>query len=198
MALILSNNVLELNMKRILLSNGSLMSTALTIANIKDIDYIYLVNHGQPDLNEQYNNLTSAVAKLSMPYPLVNYQILKCVELDKAKLLGVLAVAIDKAMEQFENEEIEFILAVCTDDIITLGDNNYFINLARLCSGTTNDTVKVVYPFLEKDMDKAHAVEFALSKLNTYLNEGCYGATPDVLWASATEEELSLYEAHHD
>lgn len=185
-------------MKRILLSNGSLLSTALTIVNIKDIDYIYLVNHGQPDLNEQYNNLTSAVAKLSMPYPLVNYQILKCVELDKAKLLGVLAVAIDKAMEQFENEEIEFIMAVCTDDTVTVGDDSYFVNLARLCRGTTNDTVKVVYPFLEKDMDKAHAIEFALSKLNTYLNEGCYGATPDVLWASATEEELSLYEAHHD
>lgn len=185
-------------MKRILLSNGSLLSTALTIANIKDIDYIYLVNHGQPDLNEQYNNLTSAVAKLSMPYPLVNYQILKCVELDKAKLLGVMAVAIDKAMEQFENEEIEFILAVCTDDIITLGDNNYFINLASVCRSATNDTVKVVYPFLEKDMDKAHAVEFALSKLNTYLNDGCYGATPDVLWASATKEELSVYGGHHD
>ena len=185
-------------MKRILLSNGSLLSTALTIANIKDIDYIYLVNHGQPDLNEQYNNLTSAVAKLSMPYPLVNYQILKCVELDKAKLLGVLAVAIDKAMEQFENEEIEFIMAVCTDDIATTVGDNYFINLASVCRSSTNDTVKVVYPFLEKDMDKAHAVEFALSKLNTYLNEGCYGATPDVLWASATEEQISLYEAHHD
>ena len=185
-------------MKRILLSNGSLLSTALTIANIKDIDYIYLVNHGQPDLNEQYNNLTSAVAKLSMPYPLVNYQILKCVELDKAKLLGVMAVAIDKAMEQFENEEIEFILAVCTDDIITLGDNNYFINLASVCRSSTHDTVKVVYPFLEKDMDKAHAVEFALSKLNTYLNDGCYGATPDVLWSSATKEELSVYGGHHD
>ena len=135
-------------MKRILLSNGNLMSTALTISHIKDIDYIYLVNHGQPDLNNQYDNLTSAVAKLSMPYPLVNYQILKCVELDKAKLLGVMAVAIDKAMEQFENEEIEFILAVCTDDIITLGDNNFFIYLASVCRSSTNYTIKVVYPLL--------------------------------------------------
>lgn len=185
-------------MKRILLSNGNLMSTALTISHIKDIDYIYLVNHGQPDLNEQYDKLTSAVAKLSMPYPLVNYQILKCVELDKAKLLGVMAVAIDKAMEQFENEEIELILAVCTDDIVTVGDDNYFVNLARLCRNTTSNTVKVVYPFLERDMDKAHAIEFALSKLSTYLNEGCYGATPDVLWASATKEQLSLYGGHHD
>lgn len=184
-------------MKRILLSNGSLLSTALTIANIKDIDYIYLVNHGQSELNEQYENLTSAVAKLSMPYPLVNYQILKCVELDKAKLLGVLAVAIDKAMEQFENEEIEFIMAVCTDDIDT-DDDNYFVYLDRLCRATTNDSVKVVYPFLERDMDKARAIEFALSRLNAYLNDGCYGATPDVLWSSATEEQISLYGGHND
>lgn len=185
-------------MKRILLSKGDLLSTALTITSIKDIDYIYLVNHGQPNLDEQYQNLIATVAKLSMPYPLVNYEILKCVELDKAKLLGVLAVAIDHAMEKWENEEIEFIMAANIDDIVTVGDDNYFVNLARICRSTTNDTVKVRYPFFEKDMDKKHAIEYSLATLNTYLNDGCYGATPDVLWATATKEELSLYGAHHD
>lgn len=163
-------------MKRVLLTDGSRLATALAVSEIKNLDYIYLVNVGQANLDEQYANLVSTVAKLSMPYPLVNYEILKCVDLDKAKLLGVLAVAIDHAIEKW-GENVEFIMPICQDHMYR--DN--FINLATVVHILTDNTVTLRFPFLDRNLTAEDAIELAHSKLNNYLADGCYGATPDVL-----------------
>lgn len=189
-------------MKKVQLSGGGLTSTALTVIKIKELDHIFVADYDQSELTDEWDAVNRTITALSMPYPIVTASQLNLKHnnwlskantgssISRGSLLMFVACCACEAIHKYGTEHpIQIMLGLTTEDLPDIEkfkkEYNEVLAVTFGQSSTSEPLIQVDFPYA--DFSTENLVALALSRINSYAQEGVMGANPRIIW------EYSMY-----